>query len=166
MGLGLYWRDRGLCAVPVGVHARERESMRAVRNMYGKCKRWLCGHVVWCRLIVYVQAAQAGTAASRPFQHPCRQLLGFALHARDRMPKQSVPRSASIEELDLFASNSHLDEANGAATTPFGISIKREPDADLGQTAVTKRVRFALPVAPVDEEDVDEDVVQLCGING
>ena len=78
------------------------------------------------------------------------------------MPKQSVPRSASIEEMDLFASNSHLEEANGAATTPFGISIKREPDADLEQTAVTKRVRFALPVAPDDEEDV----VQLCGING
>ena len=82
------------------------------------------------------------------------------------MSKQRVPRSTSIEEMDLFASNSHLEEANGAATTPFGISIKREPDADLEQTAVTKRVRFALPVAPVDEEDVDEDVVQLCGFNG
>ena len=82
------------------------------------------------------------------------------------MSKQRVPTSASIEEMDLFATNSHLEEANGAATTPFGISIKREPDADLEQTAVTKRVRFALPVAPVDEEDVDEDVVHLCGING
>jgi hypothetical protein len=68
-----------------------------------------------------------------------------------------------FEEMDLFASNSHLEEANGAATTTSPpISIKREPDEDLEQTAVTKRVRFALPVAPVDEEDV----VQLCGING
>ena len=68
-----------------------------------------------------------------------------------------------FEEMDLFACNSHLEEAKWAATsTSPPISIKREPDEDLEQTAVTKRVRFALPVAPVDEEDV----VQLCGING
>ena len=168
LGLGLYWRDRGLCAVPVGVHARERESMRAVRT----CTVSVNVGCVGTRRMVPVNCLRTTVKdwswqSSRALPpSPCR-LLGFAAaRAGVRMPKLSVPRSASIEEMDLFASNSHLEEANGAATTPFGISIKREPDADLEQTAVTKRVRFALPVAPVDEEDVDEDVVQLCGING
>ena len=134
--------------------------------MYGKCKRWLCGHSSYgaVNCLRTVKDWSAVVPCLAPALSTAR--LRVCARAPSRMSKQRVPRSASIEEMDLFASNSHLEEANGAATTPFGISIKREPDADLEQTAVTKRVRFALPVAPVDEEDVDEDVVQLCGING
>jgi hypothetical protein len=71
------------------------------------------------------------------------------------------PRSATpAEEMDIFASSSNPEEPNGAVTsTPISISIKREPPD--GQTAVTKRVKFA-PVAPLDEGDVEH----LCGING
>jgi hypothetical protein len=71
------------------------------------------------------------------------------------------PRSATpAEEMDIFASSSNPEEPNGAVTSPpISISIKREPPD--GQTAVTKRVKFA-PVAPLDEGDVEH----LCGING
>ena len=87
--------------------------------------------------------------------------------------KDIVVKSEPVEEMDLFASDWSLSNreelgslatggqgaASGSVASPLaGASTKRAPD---DQTAVTKRVRFAL-VAPLDEGDVE----YVCGING